>query len=210
MRNSILHFTKPVSVIQAFHHHYDYLKDQRRFEERKDIAAWQRTFQSISGFVEDGELFLPENILDSEGLKLATHITLEDVQNPSHYHFKQSQPNQCLNLQTGLVEYDSLKLKDLGTEKVEIHLNWSFMGYVEPEQYKIAELQSGTMVEIRRNRVVNGTLTGRKERTYTEAFTILQHLGSFTQATLLRAPTTPKEKALPHPTKVVNLMKLLY
>jgi hypothetical protein len=210
MRNNILHFNKPVTIIQAFHYHYDYLKDQRRFEDRKDIAAWQKTFQSTSGYVEGGELFLPENIMDSEGLKLATHITLEDIQNPSHYHFKQSQPNYCLNLQKGLVEYDSFKLKDLGADKMEIQLNWSFMGYFEPEQYKIAELQPNMVLEIRRNRVVNGSLTGRKERTYTEAFTILQHLGSITQATLLRTPTIPKEKALPHPTKVVDLMKHLY
>ncbi len=210
MRNSILHFTKPVTFIQAFHHHYDYLKDQRRFEERKDIAAWQKTFQSTNGYVEGGVLFLPESILNVESLKLATHITLEDIQHPSHYHFKQSQPNHCLNLQTGLVEYDSFKIKDLGTEKVEIQLHWSFIGYFEPEQYKIAELQPGMVLEIRRNRVVNHSLTGRRERTYTEAFTILQILGTFTQATLLSAPTPIMVKALPQPTKVVDLMKHLY
>lgn len=210
MKHETISFTKPVTVIQAFHHHYDYLKDQRRFEERKELAAWQKTFQSTSGYVEGGTLFLPESILNVDSLKLATHITLEHIQHPSHYHFKQSQPNHCLNLQKGLVEYDAFKLKDLGADKVEIQLNWSFMGYFEPEQYKIAELQPNMVLEIRRNRVVDGSLSGRKERTYTEAFTILQHLGSFTQATLLRTPTTPKEKALPQPTKVVDLMKLLY
>jgi hypothetical protein len=108
------------------------------------------------------------------------------------------------------VEYDSFKLKDLGTEKVEIQLHWSFIGYFEPEQYKIAELQPGMVLEIRRNRVVNHSLTGRKERIYTEAFTILQILGTFTQATLLRAPTPMMVKALPQPTKLVDLMKHLY
>lgn len=210
MKHETISFTKPVTVIQAFHHHYDYLKDQRRFEERKELAAWQKTFQSASGYVSGGELFLPGDIVQADGFKQATHITLEDVQHRGHYHFKQSQPNYCLNLQTGWADYDSFKLKDLGAEKIEMELNWSFMGYFEPERYKIAELQPGVVLEIRRNRVVNHSLTGRKERTYTEAFTILQILGTFSQATLLRSPTPIVVKALPQPTKVADLMKQLY
>ena len=93
---------------------------------------------------------------------------------------------------------------------IDIHLQWSFMGYFDPEQYKIAELHPNGIIEIRRNRVANATLTGRKARTYTEAYTILQHLGMFTQATLLRPPVQPVAKPLPQPTKVVNLMKQLY
>ncbi len=208
MKHETIQFNKPVSIIQAFHHRYDYFKDQRRFEDRKALAAWQQTFLSRSGYVANNELFLPEHIVEIENFKQANLITLEDHQNPRTSIENAS--NYCLHLQKALVPYDSFKLKAMDNEGIEIHLHWSFMGYFDPEQYKIAALLANSVIEVRLNRVANATLTGRKERTYTEAYTILQHLGTFTQATLLRPPIQPIAKPLPQPTKVVDLMKHLY
>lgn len=208
MKPETINFKKPVAVIQVFNHQYDYLKDQRRFEERKDMAAWQTVFQSNSGYLANGELYLPESILEIESFEKANVITLEDFQQPQTCH--SMQPNHCLHLQKALVPYDCFKLKAMDDGGIEVHLHWSFMGYFDPEQYKIAELHPKGIIEIRRNRVANATLTGRKARTYTEAYTIIQHLGTYNEATLLRQPIVPIAKPLPQPTKVVDLMKRLY
>lgn len=205
MKPDTILFEKPVTVLQVFKHQYDYLKEQRRFQERKVMAAWQTVFQSNSGYVANGELYLPESILNTEGFEKANVITLVDFQTPGKHT-----PNHCLHLQKSLVPYDCFKLKAMEDGGIEVHLHWSFIGYFNPEQYKIAELYPNDIIEVRFNRVANATLTGRKARTYTEAYTILQHLGTFTRATLLRLPIMPKVKPLPQPTKVVNLMKHLY
>ena len=210
MKPTTYHFAQPITVIQAFHYHYDYYKDQRRLQDRKDAAAWQPMFASASGYVSNGELYLPETIAQAAGLAYATHITLEDIQNKAHYHFKNLPANCCLNLSKGLVDYDSFKLKTLAGGAISIELNWSFKGYFTPQQYKIGELQPGMVLEVRRNRQVDFSLTGRKERTYTEAFTMLEILGTFSQATLLRQPFETVAKPLPCPTKTVDLMKHLH
>ena len=210
MKPILIHFSRPVTVVQAFHYHYDYYKDQRRLDDRRELANWQQEFASVSGYVKDGELYLPETITQADGLAHATHLTLEDVQNPSHYHFKEARPNYYLNLSKGLVEYDTFKWKALEDGGIGIELNWSFMGFSDHKQYKIGELKPDMVLEVRRNRQVDFSLTGRKERTYTEAFSMLQILGTFNHSILLRQPTQPIIKPLPHPTKVVDLMKHLH
>ncbi len=208
MKPETIRFARPVAVIEAFHHHYDYGKDRKRFDQRREAAAWQQSFRAASGYVAGSTLHLPQTIAAVPRWEHATHLTLEHFQNPDYYYFQTMPPNHCLHLSKWLVDYSMFKLKALDAGAVEIHLNWSWDGYFDHQQYKIAELREGDVLEIRLNRKADTTLSGRKERTYTEAFTKLYHLGTFGEAVLLPNPTV--EKPLPETTKTVDLMRRLY
>lgn len=205
MNAQILTLNQPITVVQAFHHWYQYHKDQRRFEERKQQAQWQRQFPARGGYVEDGKLYVPHEVADLEALRHATHMVLNVC--PPSYRLP---PNQCLNLSKGLADYSDFKLKLLEGGVLEIHLNWSFDGYFNPQQYKIAELATDMVLEIKRNQKADFTLTGRKERTYTEAYTMMRLLGNFSEVHLIPSGYTPPTIQLPVPTKTVDLMKRLY
>lgn len=195
-------------VVQAFHHHFTYEKDQRRLDNRKEQAAWQQQFVSANGYVADGLLHLPPAALAVPGLEAATHLFINDFQEPESYLFSHFAKHHVFNLRQGAPEYDAFRLKVLDGGGVELHLNWSFFEFFgEKDQYKLAELHADYTIEIRRNRVTNFSASGRRAKVYTEAFTILQMLGTYTEAVILREPIT---KPLPKPDKVVDVMKHLY
>ena len=71
-----MEFKRPVKLLQVFRNLNVYGKDKKSFGARKQEVAW-RKFESKSGYVRDGELFLPETVLQQPHFLNCDLLTLE-------------------------------------------------------------------------------------------------------------------------------------
>jgi hypothetical protein len=210
---------QPVALVQLHRQLFTYGKALKSFEDRKGLSRWQDPLLSRSGHVEGGKLYLPQRIREQADFPRCNFISLEDLHprqeevaertSPTCYLGLEPQRNACLDL-THPRPLHIFQLKGVD-EKIEIYLRWGYFEVGEPrrDNIKLAELEAGKSVEIKINGKRDSSLTGRRERLFQEQHFIFEHLGFFTQCSLLpsAAPAVPKQ--LPSDRKVVDMLKIL-
>src|SRR5688572_771863 len=98
MKQEKLALRKPVKVLQVYRNKYYYGKDEKSYSARVDTAAW-RPIQSLSGFVQDGVLYLPESIRRSPDFSNCDLLLLDDDMNFDPDSRYEPALNHCFSLQ---------------------------------------------------------------------------------------------------------------
>ena len=220
MKQQEIIFKKPVKVIQVFRNINVYDKTLKSFEDRKDSFEWKE-ISSKSGYVQSGELFLPEQISDDPIFSDCGLITIEDDKLPTvipSYEVRYIMPpasnavapnNRCFKF-PGTNELDIFKIKI--AEQIELHLNYSYFGIGIPERenFKICELILHKPVEIKINGKIDSSLSSRRGRAFKEQAYIFEFIGEFNSCKILKEPFEPVKKRVPEERKLIDLLKPLW
>lgn len=96
--------------------------------------------------------------------------------------------------------------------RIDIHLQYDLFSIGEPrrDNFKLADLEVDTPVEIKINGKLDHAMASGRERTYHEQDYIFHLLGQTNEFELARDPFGGSQKNIPEPAKVVDLLKRLY
>ena len=201
-------FKKPFKLIQLFRNINTYGKDEKSFELRKDKIAW-KPMQSTSGFVKDSILHLPETILVKPNLQQSDLILMIDdnFKSPQNVVYVEEQ-NLNFNKNSN-INFDFIEIRLV--DKIEIYLKPGYFetGTPSRNEFKVGELVKNKPISIKINGKRDFSLTGRRERTFTEQEYILEYLGDFNEIQI-ENDLKPVKKTIPTEYKVIDLMKILY
>jgi len=211
MKLKTIVFKKPVTVLQIFRNIYEYGKEQKSLDDRRELAQW-KTISSKSGYIKDNELYLPEEVVTEPHFTNCTLLTLEDNNNAFHHTLPNIYPqknNRCFQ-QAQTIKLDIFNLHI--NEKMELELDYGYFEIGIPERPNIllGLLEPQQPVEIKINGKTDASLTSRRERTFKEQHYIYQHLGTFNACYLLNQQAQPVVKNIPEPVRTINLLKPLW
>src|SRR5690606_33919162 len=143
--------------------------------------------------VRDGELFVPETILQQPNFLNCDLITLEDSRQVS----STGENNKCFFLHHPNPLH-IFKLKKEGELVLFLKYGYFEVGIPKRNEFKLCELRLNEPVEIKINGKTDSSLTSRRERVFKEQFYIFHFLGQFSGCTLLREPFVPMAKKVAH------------
>jgi hypothetical protein len=212
MGMAALTFSKPKQLVQIFINEYIYGKEERAYDQRAAQLAWQE-MRSRSGYVDQGELFLPEAITGDRAFASSELITLQDFQDHglSRGILNRDQPNQCLRVAPGPVSI----LDDLGIsfgEELRLHFMdkmWS-MAIPRRNPMTLCHLVKDKPVEIKYNYKWDFSMASRRQRQYVDYVFVAIYLGQFSHGRLLPVGSPVRLKRVPAAEKLVNLWKPLW
>ncbi len=209
MKATVIPFKKPVQILQVYSNIVYYRKDEKSFTGRKEKLEW-KPMNSINGHVLNGQLFLPERVLEHPHLQRATLITIVDDITVEHEHFQFMELNDCLVLdvprQLGIFNVAQ-------TEELELHLRHNPLSTEIPkrEGFKICNLRQDEPVEVKINGKYDHSLFGSpRPRVFKEQQYIFHYLGNFTSFQVLKHPITGVPKQVPAHRKEISLLKPLW
>ncbi len=208
MKDQHFTFNRPIKILQIFTNILRYTKEDRSFDKRRDRLQW-RPVESMNGCIKNGQLFLPPAILQHPGLEKANLITIKDSLNPQFNYMELLENNDCFEL-TASRKLGSFKIKQ--AEELELHLHYSqfYIGTPKRDNIKLCNLRAGHSVEIAINGKTDFSLTGRRDREFTDQYYIFDHLGDFKTCRVLPENTKPVWKQIPAERKLVDMIKPLW
>jgi hypothetical protein len=199
-----------------------YDQSKKSFSDRKQDNVW-REISSKAGFIADGELFLPEQILKNPDLRNCDLIIIEDDNKPEqkakpwdmkmarlygeslepkyNYCFRLTQPNR----------YHIFEIRVKG--EMELHLRYEHfqVGIPKRNDFKIGEVRRNKPIEVKINGKTDFTMSGWKNgRAFKEQHYLIEYVGDFEKCKILKKPYEPIAKTVPVERKVVDLIKPLW
>ncbi|WP_026969965.1 hypothetical protein [Algoriphagus terrigena] len=196
-------FSKPVQVIQVYRKQIRFGKEEKGSFDLKQFLSAEKVTSNV-GYVEIGELFLPEAAMENQGFSGADLFVLVD-------NIISEKPAECLTLHSpGANPIEIFKIR--GNDPAELHLEWSYFGVGDPtrQSMKLFDLVPGKAYEIRINGKTDFSLTGRRPRHYLEQVFVLEYLGSFDDCRFYSDSADLPAKKLPASRKVIDLRKPLW
>ena len=196
-------FSRPVQVIQLYRKQIRFGKEEKGSFDLKSFLSAEKV-TSNQGFVENGELFLPEAVKENKGFSGANLFVYID-------NIISEKPSECLTLHSpGAHPIEIFKIR--GIDPPELHLEWSYFGVGDPTRppMKLFDLVPGKAYEIRINGKTDFSLTGRRPRHYLEQVFVVEHLGTFDGCSFYSDSADLPAKKLPASRKVIDLRKLLW
>jgi hypothetical protein len=207
MKPQEINFKKPVRIIQVFRNINIYGKEEKSFELRKDAMTW-KPIPSKSGYVANGELYLPEHVATHPQFSNCDIITLED-KHPSSAPSISAETNHCFSTaRTNPLDIFEIRMK----EELELHLKYGYfeVGIPERENFKLCTIKQNSPVEIKINGKTDASLSSRRARVFKEQYYVIEYLGDFSHCKLLKEPFETHIKHVPENRKVVDLIKPLW
>ena len=211
MKQQAYTFRHAVTALQIYRNIYSYGKEQKSFDDRKELAAW-KPIVSKSGYVLNNQLYLPESIVAEADFKNCALLTIEDNNSDVHHtlhHIYPKKINQCFQRSRHLkLDIFKLEIKDA----IDMHLDYGYFEVGTPERanFKLCTLQPQEPVEIKINGKTDASLSSRRERTFKEQHYIYENLGLFQQYFLLKETAEPVIKKVPSCSNSINLLKPLW
>lgn len=198
-------FKKPAKVIQVFKKINIYGKDEKSFDLRKDLMQWNNIL-SKSGYIKNGEIFIPENILDKKDHQLCEIILLTD--NASNRDLISADEENQYLLPAFSWRFEIFELK----KNLDIFLRYNEyeIGIPSREDFKLSTLKKGVPLEIKINGKTDFSMTAGKERKYKDQSYIFIYHGEFNKTKILKEPFQPVKKSISGERKVINLIKPLW
>lgn len=228
--------TKPFHVIQLFDNSYEYGKDLKSFEDRKEHYFWRQKVNSKNGFADESAfksyipavlensnlLFLIDYNVDDEFeilnrfgfLKSSEAYQIATTDNSNQKRLKNQFIKNIEYHKTGnLTQHDFhwKCLKFSMKEKLEVHLKWDYweVGFPTRDNFKICELPLHTPMEININGKRDSSAGAGRARTFVERNFIIEYKGLCNSIEFVtNEPSFKKE--IPTPLKRINLLKELY
>jgi len=197
-------FSRAVQVIQLYQKQVRYGKEEKASFDLKAFHAMQN-MGSSGGFVEKGELFLDSSLMPNstevQGFDLLVIVADMLSTMPSELHFLRTSSMNLVEI-----------FKIGGKDTLELHLEWNYFHVGEPsrQNMKLCELVPDKAYEIRINGKTDFSMAGRRPRHYLERVFVVEHLGIFSECTLISDSEKLPPGKLPEPRKVIDMRKLLW
>ena len=205
MKHPEIIFKNPVKLIRLFKKINLYGKDEKSYELRKEQMKWTAPL-SKSGFVKDGNAFIPEGIIDTANFHQCGVILLVDDVSDSEKEIAKKENHYLLTAPLWRFEVFELR-KNL---ELFLYYNEYQTGIPHREHFKLAALKEGIPLEIKINGKFDFTMTAGKQRTFKEQQFIIEYLGEFQKLSILKEPFSPVKKDIPEERKVIDLIKPLW
>ncbi len=196
-------FKRPIKILQIFTNILRYTKEDKSFDKRKERLAW-KPVSSANGHVQNGQLFLPQGILQHPAIERCNLITIKDSVAPEFNYMERLENNDCFQLSAAR-KLGIFKIKQ--EEELELHLEYSntYIGDPKRNNMKLGNLLPGQPVEF----IINGKID-YYDRTFIDHQYIFQYLGDFKTATVLPERAKPILKEIPTERKLVDMIKPLW
>lgn len=218
MTEKTIKFGKPVKVFQVFKHTNFYTKEEKSITDREAILNWQ-THLSMSGYVNQGKLFLNEQILSNPDFKDCNLITLNDskARNLLHngrYEYlelpeKFNTHNSCLSLINSARIDNTIEIRN--GENLELFvLPGNSQAVPKRESHKLCNVIINQPIEIKLNCKYDISGSRQTARTFIEERYVIEYLGEFQSCVIVRAPFKSVLKKIPKNTKLIDLLKPLW
>ncbi len=208
MKDQHYTFNRPIKILQIFSNILRYAKEDKSFDKRRERLAW-RPVESLNGYVKEGELFLPSGILEHEALKRCNLITIKDSLAPPFNYMERMESNDCFEL-TAPRKLGNFNIQQAEELELHLHYNRFFIGIPKRNNIKLCNLRPNQPVEITINGKTDFSLTGRRDREFTEQLYIFEYLGDFKTCTVLKEKANPVLKQIPAERKLVDMIKPLW
>jgi hypothetical protein len=159
--------------------------------------------------VKNGELFLPPTILQHPVIERCNLITIKDSLAPKFNYMERMENNDCFEL-TAPRKLGNFKIKQ--DEDLELYLDYNrfFIGIPKRANIKLCNLRLNHPVEIAINGKTDFSLTGRRNRDFTDQQYIFEYIGDFKACTMLKEKAKPVLKQIPSERKLVDMIKPLW
>lgn len=210
MKTKEVRFGRPAKLLQVYRMVHEYGKEQKSFAERTDKLDWKE-IPSVSGYVENGELFLPAEITGDPKFGNCGLITLEDQCDVTpqrqwklingRYH---KGDNHCFNLH----HPNRYEMFGFDKDPLELWLRYQYWLVGDPsrENFKLADLEKDQAVEVK----INGKIDSSYGRYFVERYYIFQYLGEFARCRLFKSDEGTRIKRVPPERRLVDLWKPLW
>jgi hypothetical protein len=198
---------KPLGVVQVYRNASMYEKGDPVIENGRDWLRWPAK-KSASGYIQQGELYLPEKADGYEDMNRYSLLFLLD-------DFSEKEKDKLFawkevsNLYTQIatsVGIDFLHIKR--NEELELHFNGTKYNWYpkRTESYQLCVLKKNKPVEVK----INGKSDGHHQRYYIEEQFVFEYLGDFKQFHVLSHNQESIIKKLPTERKLLDLRELLW
>ena len=167
---------------------------------RQSVGVWE-SIASKTGFLKDGIISLPIESKNDPKLRNADLIIIQDIKGFDPFlvnkswdnsqfpeWFKNSRKEYLNSVNLQLKSFSTLsrpwtfeifELRKTDNDSIEIWLKYSdTIGIPKRESHKIAELKVGKPIRFKINGKDDYTMTGRKQRTFSEFDYILEYIGT--------------------------------
>lgn len=233
MKAEIVKSRKPKLILQVFHNYFQYQKDLRSFDDRKELTVWRKEIHSKSGYGSNGKLILGKSDYSPDLLNCDL-IILNDFNTGSETEaiirqdqrwqkdivtYKKGTESkghalnyiQFLNITGTKKKYEIFQVMGID-DQIELHLLYDMYEIGQPyrENFKLCNLEMNVPVEIKINGKLDHSLTSGRERTFKEHCYIFNLIAQTNKFELAREPFSGSIKQIPKPLKIVDLMKELY
>lgn len=167
---------------------------------RQSVGVWE-SIVSKTGFLKEGTISLPIENKNDPQVKNADLIIIQDIKGFDPFlvnkswdnlrfpkWFKNSRKEYLNSVNLQLKGFSTLskpwtfeifKLRKTDKDSIEVWLKYSdIIGMPKREDHKIAELKVGKPIRFKINGKDDFTMTGRKQRTFSEFDYILEYIGT--------------------------------
>ncbi|NCT10394.1 MAG: hypothetical protein GW772_10005 [Flavobacteriia bacterium] len=193
-------------------------------EIRNSFSKWESQLISHSGFIHDEQLFLPEIVRENTQLNRIQSFIIQDV-----IHQNYSEKNLLIERETTKIlpelftfnkennvwNFEIFSIEKTNFGEFELMLkydtNKSYIGEPNRNDHKLCSLKKGEPVQVSINGKTDFSLTGRRERTYTEYGYIIEYLGDVSKVDFIAPNKIEFVRKIPaKSSKVIDLRKVLY
>lgn len=199
---------------------------------RQRVGVWE-SIVSKTGFLKDGILSLPIESKNDPKLKNADLIIIQDIkgfdpflvnkswdnsQFPEWFKNSRKEYLNSVNLQLKGFSihskpwtFELFNFRKTENDSIEVWLKYSdTIGLPKRENHKIAELKVGKPIRFKINGKEDFTMTGRKQRTFTEFDYILEYTGTADKIVYKELNKIETTKTIPEADcKVIDERKIL-
>ncbi len=202
-----MNLSNSLKIIQVYRNACLFEKGQIAAENGRDWLRWPEKI-SRSGYIEKGELYLPDNQEAFETINQYSMLFLLDDCSANEKDLLFDWKNS--------VNFYSHSVTSLGTSFLQIknhdEIELFFNGTDYPwypqrtESYKFSVLKEGRPIELK----INGKSDGRHQRYYIEEQFIFEYLGTFDRFIVLPSNHNGRKKTIPEKRKLVDIRELLW
>jgi hypothetical protein len=189
-----------IDIIQIFKSVDKIEKPEYNTTSRENVGDWGIII-SKTGFLKDGIITLPTESKNDPSIKKADLIIIQDIKgfdpflmnksidnSPFPDWFKNSRKehlhsinlqHEGFSIQSRHWDFEIFEFKKTLEQSIEVWLKYTdSIGIPKRENHKIAELRIGKPIRFKINGKDDFTMTGRKQRTFSEFDYFLEYLGT--------------------------------
>lgn len=193
-------------------------------EIRNSFSKWESQLISRSGCIREEQLFLPEIVRENLQVNRIQSFIIQDVVHPNYGEKNVLMEREttknlpelfAFNKENSVWHFEIFSIEKTNAGEFELMLkydtNKSYIGEPSRNDHKLCTLKRGEPVQVSINGKTDFSLSGRRERTYTEYEYIIEYLGDVSKVDFMAPNKIETVRKIPTKfAKVIDLRKVLY
>lgn len=203
---------------------------------RKSFFKWEKNLKSEIGYIQNNKLFLPDYRKGEMNIRRTGAIVLKDIPGYSEWEKRKSLETElkrgylpawfiqnqliqnpeftCFNKEDKRWDFGMFSIEKSASEDFDLFISLTenpFDSVPTHNSYKLCTLKKGIPVEILVNSKSDFTMTGRKQRIYSEYDCIIQYWGEVSDVAFISVSKIGIEREIPSGIgKKIDLRKKFY